>query len=57
MTKLINRLKEPSTYAGLSGMAALGFGVAPEEFKIYAGALAGAFAFLAIILKEIGAES
>lgn len=57
MTKLINRLKEPSTYAGLSGMAVLGFGVSPEEFKIYAGALAGIFAFLAIIMKEIGSES
>jgi len=50
---LIDRLKEPSTYAGLSGIALL-IGVSSEEFQMYAGAAAGLFAFAAIILKETG---
>ena len=57
ITKLINRLKEPSTYAGLSGATLLGLGWTPDEFKVWIGAVAGLFAFLSIIMKEIGAES
>ena len=56
MTGLINRLKEPSTYAGLSGLALLVFGVSPDQFQVYAGAAAGVFAFASIILAEVGAR-
>lgn len=52
MKALISRLKEPSTYAGLAGVSLLALGVGPEEFKMYSGAAAGVFAFVAIVLGE-----
>ena len=55
MTKVIDRLKEPSTYAGLMGIALIA-GVSMEQFEVWASAAAGVFAFVALILKEAGAE-
>lgn len=46
-----DRFKEPSTYAGLAGIALL-LGLNSAEFSIYANAVAGLFGFLSIILKE-----
>jgi len=51
MNALIARLSEPSTYAGLSGLA-LVLGLSLEDFQSYANAIAGAFGFVAIILGE-----
>ena len=53
--KLINRLKEPSTYAGLSG-AAIALGFTAGEFQDWVNVIAGFFGFLAIIVKEVGSE-
>ena len=51
MNALIARLKEPSTYAGLGGAAMLA-GINMEQFQDYAGAVAGLFLFVSIILGE-----
>ena len=51
MQTLIDRLKEPSTYAGLSGLALL-FGLTQDKFDLYVGAIAGALGFFAIIMAE-----
>jgi hypothetical protein len=51
MNTLIERLKEPSTWAGLAGLALL-FGLTQDQFDIYVGAVTGALSFAAIILKE-----
>lgn len=48
---IIKRLSEPSTYAGLAGLA-LVFGVSVEDFEAWAAAAAGLFGFIAIILGE-----
>lgn len=55
MTKLINRLKEPSTYAGLAAVA-VALGIGAEDFETWAAAAAGLFGFVAIIMKDIGAD-
>ena len=55
MDALINRLKEPSTYAGLSAMA-LALGVGADQMTIWVGAVAGFFAFVSIVVKEAGAK-
>ncbi len=55
MNTLIDRLKEPSTYAGLSAMA-LAFGISADQMTIWVGAVAGLFAFVSIIVKEVGAK-
>ena len=47
----LSRLKEPSTYAGLSGLA-LALGVSGELYNAAAGALAGVAGLVAIILAE-----
>lgn len=49
--EIINRLKEPSTYAGLSALALL-LGVSNEEFQTYSLAASGLFATVALFLKE-----
>lgn len=54
MDRIIDRLKEPSTYAGLSAMA-LAFGVTADQMTVWVGALSGLFAFIAIIVKEVKA--
>lgn len=52
MDHIINRLKEPSTYAGLSALG-LAFGLSADLMTVWVGALAGFFAFIAIIVKEV----
>ena len=52
LEKLVNRFKEPSTYAGLGG-AALLYGVSMDQFDIYVTAVSGVFLFLSVILKEV----
>lgn len=47
----LERLKEPSTYAGLSGLA-LALGVSGELYNAAAGALAGVAGLVAVILAE-----
>lgn len=54
MDRIIDRLKEPSTYAGLATMA-LAFGISADQMTIWVGALSGFFAFVAIIVKEVKA--
>ncbi len=55
MMKVIDRFKEPSTYAGLMGLAIIA-GVSMEQFEVWTSAAAGAFAFVALVLKETGSE-
>lgn len=55
MRKLIRRLKEPSTYAGLAGLALL-LGITTETFDMYANAAAGLFGFAAILMGEPGPD-
>lgn len=51
LTTIINRLREPSTFASLAGLFLL-LGVSYEEFETYSLALSGLFAFIGIFLKE-----
>jgi hypothetical protein len=51
MNKLIQRLKEPSTYAGLAGLAVI-LGLEAEQFQWLANSVAGVFAFASILLGE-----
>lgn len=51
MNALIERLKEPSTYAGLAGIALI-VGINAEQFQEYVSAVAGVFAFVAMFMKE-----
>lgn len=48
---IIDRLKEPSTYAGLAGLAAA-FGLGAEDWQTVSMALAGIFGVVAIITRE-----
>ena len=48
---LLARLKEPSTYAGLSGLA-LAFGISNEVYTAASTALAGVAAMAAILLAD-----
>lgn len=48
---VLSRLKEPSTYAGLSGIA-LALGVSGELYNAVAGALAGVAGLVAVLLAE-----
>lgn len=50
---IISRLKEPSTYAGLSGIA-IALGVSSELYSAVAAALAGIAGLAAVILAEKG---
>ena len=50
---ILSRLKEPSTYAGLSGLA-LALGVSGELYNAVAGALAGVAGLIAVLLVEKG---
>lgn len=47
----VKLLKEPSTYAGLAGLAAL-LGVNSEEYQVLAHSIAGIFSFMAIFMQE-----
>lgn len=51
MDTLVKRLKEPSTYAGLAGIA-LVFGISLDEFQNYANTVAGLFAFVSVVIGE-----
>lgn len=51
MKTLLKRFSEPSTYAGLTGMAVIA-GMSAEEFQQIANAIAGVFAFLAVAVGE-----
>ncbi len=55
MKYLISRLKEPSTYAGLSA-AAIAIGVSEQQFALWAAGVAGVFAFVSIILSDPGVK-
>lgn len=53
---LVNRLKEPSTYAGFSGIA-LAFGLSGEEWSTVYTALAGLAGLVAMFLSDAPAET
>jgi hypothetical protein len=48
---ILSRLKEPSTYAGLSGIA-LALGVSGELYNAVAGAIAGIAGLIAVFLAD-----
>lgn len=48
---IITRLKEPSTYAGLAGLA-LAIGLSTEEWSAVSTFLAGAASLVAVLLGE-----
>jgi hypothetical protein len=48
---ILARLKEPSTFAGLSGLA-LALGISGELYNAAAAAIAGVAGLLAVILAE-----
>jgi hypothetical protein len=48
---VLSRLKEPSTFAGLSGIA-LAFGVSSELYGAVSAAIAGVAGLVAVILAE-----
>ena len=48
---VLNRLKEPSTYAGLSGLA-LALGVSGELYDAAAVAIAGVAGLIAVLLSD-----
>lgn len=51
MWNFINRLKEPSTYAGFSALALL-FGFNSETFEVVSNAIAGIAAAAAVLLPD-----
>lgn len=48
---VLNRLKEPSTYAGLSGLA-LALGVSGELYSAASAAIAGVAGLIAVLLSD-----
>ncbi len=48
---IIERLKEPSTYAGFASLAAA-LGISGELYTTASAALVGVFGFVALILRE-----
>ena len=52
---LVNRLKEPSTYAGFAGIA-LAFGLSDTEWATVSTAVAGLAGVVAMFLAEAPAE-
>ena len=50
---ILSRLKEPSTFAGLSGLA-LALGISGELYNAAAGAIAGIAGLVAVLLMEKG---
>lgn len=55
LERLINRLKEPSTYAGLGGAAML-LGIQAPQFNEWTSAAAGVALFVSIFIKEAGSS-
>jgi hypothetical protein len=52
---ILARLKEPSTYAGFSGLA-MALGVSGQLYEALAAALAGVAALIAVALSEKTSE-
>ena len=48
---LLERLKEPSTYAGLSGLM-IAIGLSTEQWSVISTAIAGVAGIVAMILKD-----
>jgi hypothetical protein len=48
---VLSRLKEPSTYAGFSGLA-LAFGVSGDLYAAASAAIAGVAGLIAVVLAE-----
>ena len=54
MTKILHRLREPSTWSGLAGLAVL-LGMTQDEWAQYSLAITGAIGFaIAILAPEQG---
>jgi len=53
MENLVKRLKEPSTWASLAGLAVIA-GLSLDQFNEYVAAISGVFAFIGIFLSENG---
>ena len=51
LLSILDRLKEPSTWAGIAGLAMVA-GLSMETYELYATAITGVAALLAVILKE-----
>lgn len=51
--QLYKRLSEPSTYAGMAGLA-VALGLSADEWQTYSTALVAVFGALAILLGEKG---
>tara|TARA_R100001443_G_scaffold20068_1_gene31947 strand:- start:12645 stop:12806 length:162 start_codon:yes stop_codon:yes gene_type:complete len=51
MLNILDRLKEPSTYAGLSGLM-LAVGLSQEQWSMISTVLAGVAGLVAMILKD-----
>jgi len=51
MWTFLDRLKEPSTYAGLSGLM-IAIGLSQEQWTIISSALAGLAGVVAMVLKD-----
>tara|TARA_Y100001963_G_scaffold113598_1_gene157375 strand:+ start:369 stop:563 length:195 start_codon:yes stop_codon:yes gene_type:complete len=51
MWTLLDRLKEPSTYAGISALA-IAFGVSSDQWTTISTALASVAALVSMLLKE-----
>jgi len=49
--KVLDRLKEPSTYSGLAALAIL-FGISMEEFQLYANVAASVAALASTFIPE-----
>ena len=56
LNRILNRFKEPSTFAGLAGVAML-YGVTSDDFNLWVGAVTGVCLFLSIVLKEVGSDA
>lgn len=52
---ILARLKEPSTYAGFSGLA-MALGISGQLYEALAGAIAGIAALIAVFLSEKAPE-
>ena len=51
MNWIIDRLKEPSTYAGFAGLA-MAFRISSDQYQVYANAVAAIAAVIAIFTAE-----
>lgn len=49
--RLINILKERSTYVGFAGLA-IALGLTSEEWEVYAGAAVALFSMVAIVIED-----